>query len=471
MRVRAPKSKLAGAGPLITLALALSARVVPERAAVAAGVEHPDVGTVALGRGGAYAAAPDGGLALQYNPAGLAAQSGVRVTLDGNLARQQLRFTPASGEAPVSNGAAPFFAPALVASWGLGRVGPLPALTLALGATGPAAIGKLSYPATGAQRYALISSDTTIAYLSFGAAATLARWLDVGLTFQLVKGTATFVQTVWSGETPGTDPAFDTTAHVDVTSPFIPTGVLGVTARPSPRIAIGLSYRPRFTFEGAGTLTTDLQDRAPARAVGAHQQGTSASFVLPMPDIVRAGVLVRPRARWLVEADVVLERWSTLGALEIRPHDITIASNLGPPTALPNIVLQKHFEDAISVRIGGEHDLVPELLVVRAGYLHETSAVPLASTSVDFANWQRDVVSVGASVSIPGTPVTFDVAYAHHFLPTRTVSQSAIVQVVTPCLTPMCSDPAPTVVGNGSYAASLDVFSLAVRVALGAHGS
>jgi long-subunit fatty acid transport protein len=453
-----------------TLALA-AARLAPERLAVAAGVEHPDVGTVALGRGGAYAAAPDGGLALQYNPAGLAAQPGLRVTLDGNLARQQLRFTPASGEAPVSNGAAPFFAPALVASWGLGRVGPLPALTLALGATGPAAIGKLSYPASGAQRYALVSSDTTIAYLSFGAAATLARWLDVGLTFQLVKGTATFTQAVWSGEAPGTDPGLDTTAHVDVTSPFIPTGVLGVTARPSPRVSIGLSYRPRFTFEGAGTLATDLAASRTARAIGAEQHGRSASFVLPMPDVVRAGVLVRPRARWLVEADVVLERWSTLRTLEIRPHDITITSNVGPPTALPNIVFQKSFEDAFSVRVGGEHELVPDLLVVRAGYLHETSAVPLASTSVDFPNWRRDVVSVGASVSIPGTPVAIDVAYAHHFLPTRTVAQSAIVQVVTPCLTPGCSDPPPTIVGNGSYAASLDVFSLAVRVAFGAHGS
>jgi long-subunit fatty acid transport protein len=382
-----------------------------------------------------------------------------------------LTFTPASGQPAVSNDGAPFVAPAFVASYGLGRVGPLAGLTFALGATGPSAIGKLSYPAAGAQRYALISSDTTIAYLSFGAAATLARWLDVGLTFQLVKGTATFTQAVWSGEAPGTDPGLDTTAHVDVTSPFIPTGVLGVTARPSPRVAIGLSYRPRFTFEGAGMLMTDLEASPTARAIGARQQGTSASFVLPMPDIVRAGVLVRPRARWLVEADVVLERWSTLRALEIRPHDITITSNVGPPTALSRIAFQKDFEDALSVRVGGEYELAPDRLVVRAGYLHETSAVPLASTSVAFPNWQRDVVSVGASVSIPGTPVAIDVAYAHHFLPTRAVSQSAIVQVVTPCLTSGCSDPPPTVVGNGSYAASLDVFSLAVRVAFGAHGS
>jgi long-subunit fatty acid transport protein len=453
--------------PLIVTASFAAALTAP-RVGHAAGVEHPDVGTVALGRGGAYAADPDGGLALQYNPAGLARQEGLRATLDASLAWQHLTFTPADGGPPVSNGAGAFLAPAAVVSWGAGRVGPLAGLAFALGATGPAAIGKLSYPATGAQRYALVSSDTTIVYWSAAVAAAFNRWLAAGVTFQLVKGTARFTQAVWSGDEPGTDPGEDALAHVDVASGFIPTAVLGVTARPTERVAVGASYRPRFTFDASGTLTTDLP--APAHAIGAHQIGTATGFSLPMPDVVRAGVLVRPRARWLVEADVVLERWSTLGAIELQPHGITIASdNLGTSKALPNIVFQKNFQDAFSLRVGGEHAVVPGRLAVRAGYLHETSAVPLASTSVDFANWDRDVVTVGASVAIPRTPVTLDVAYAHHFLPTRTVSASGITQVVTPCLTPGCTDPAPTVVGNGAYAASLDVLSASLRFEPRAH--
>jgi hypothetical protein len=42
------------------------------------------------------------------------------------------------------------------------------------------------------------------------------------------------------------------------------------------------------------------------------------------------------------------------------------------------------------------------------------------------------------------------------------------VQVVSPCLTPGCTDPAPTVIGNGTYDASLNAVSLSVRVALDA---
>jgi long-subunit fatty acid transport protein len=433
-----------------------------------AGIEHPDVGTVAAGRAGAYAAAPDGGLALQYNPAGLARQPGLRLTLDASLAWQQLRFTPASGGLAVSNQAPPFLAPAGVVSYGLGAVGPVRALTLALGATGPTAIGKLSYPDKGAQRYALVSSDTTIAYLSFGVAATLARWLDAGATLQLVKGRARFRQNVWSGDAPGTDPGQDTVAKVDVTSSFIPTAVVGVSVHPSARVSVGLSYRPRFSFRANGSLTTDLP--MTALATDTRQERSSTDFVLPMPDVVRAGVLVRPRARWLVEADVVLERWSTLGALELLPNGIDIVSvNLNTRQTLPPIVFEKRFEDSWSVRVGGEHEALPGRLVLRAGYLHETSAVPLASTSVDFPNWERDAVSVGASIAIPRTPVTVDVAYAHHFLPTRTVSDSRIVQVVTPCLTtPGCVAPAPTVVGDGRYEAALDVASLSLRLALGA---
>jgi long-chain fatty acid transport protein len=434
----------------------------------AAGVEYPDVGTVALGRGGAYAADPDEGLALVYNPAGFARQAGWRATLDASRAWQRLDFAPASGGATVANGAPPFLAGAAVASYGWPSAGPLAGLAVALGVAGPSAIGKLQYPAAGAQRYALISSDTQIAYWSAAIAAAFNRWLAAGVTIQLVQGRARFTQAVWSGSSEGTNPAEDTLARVDVSSDLIPTAIVGVTARPTDRVSVGVSWRRGFTFDASGSLTTELP--ATARAIGAHQTGTSTGFSLPFPDIVRAGVLVRPRARWLVEADVVYERWSALRSIVLAPHGIVIASdNLGTSKPLPELVFTKNFDDAFSVRLGGEHELLPGRLTVRAGYLHETSAVPLAYTSVDFANWERDAVSVGLSVALPRVPVTLDLAYAHHFLPDRTVTASQIAQVVTPCLTtPDCQNPAPTPVGDGTYRASLDVISASLRLALGA---
>jgi long-subunit fatty acid transport protein len=439
------------------------------RDARAAGLEYPEVGTVAQGRAGADAADPGDGFAVQLNPAGLARQTGLRATVDGRIAWQRLTFTPASGDAAVSNDAGPFFSPAAVVSYGLGRTGPLAGLTFALGATGPSAVGKLSYPAGGAQRYVLVSNDTTLVYWSGAVAAALDRFFAAGVTLQLVRGRARFAQAVWSGETPGTDRAFDTLALVDASSGLIPTAVFGVTVRPVERVAVGLSYRPGFTFEADGTLTTQLPTAA--EAIGAHQVGTRARFVLPLPDVFRAGVLVRPSPRWFVEADFVLERWSSLRTIELRPVDITIASdNFGTSKPLPDIVYRKNFQDSFSVRLGGETELLPGRLHARAGVLHETSAVPLASTGVDFPGWERNVIALGASLAIPRTPVTVDFAYAHHFQPTRTVTDSRVTQVVTPCLTPGCTDPPASVVGNGTYEGSLDVVSLSLRLVLDAAG-
>ena len=51
------------------------------------------------------------------------------------------------------------------------------------------------------------------------------------------------------------------------------------------------------------------------------------------------------------------------------------------------------------------------------------------------------------------------------------MTASGIRQVVTPCLTPGCTDPAPTVVGNGRYEAALDLVSFSVRVVLDGRGN
>ncbi len=144
-------------------------------------------------------------------------------------------------------------------------MGPLSALTVALGFNTPSAIGKETYPGThpptpplppdqAGQRYALMSSDFFIIYYSAAVAASYKDWLSAGVTFQLVHGTAKFSQAVWSGPAMGTDPTNDSIANIDVTSGWIPTAVFGVTVRPIPKLALGLSYRPRVDFNASGTL-------------------------------------------------------------------------------------------------------------------------------------------------------------------------------------------------------------------------
>jgi long-subunit fatty acid transport protein len=450
-----------GIGFLVGVMLALASA-----SAFAAGIEHPDIGTIAIGRGGAYAAAPTDGLAMQYNPAGFASQHGWRLTLDANMSFQQLSFAPATGGATVSNSAGGFLVGAPIVSYGFGHVGRLSSLTLALGFTTPSAIGKENYPGPpatpdAAQRYALIASDYFIIYYSAAIAASY-KWFSAGVTLQLVHGSAQFSQAAWSGPYMGTDTFYDAIAHVDVSNTVVPTAVFGVTARPIPKLALGLSYRPRFDFIAHGTLKNDLPPVA--TALGVTVVGNSTDFFLRFPDVIRFGAQYVFLSRLLVEADVVAELWSEFHTIEIRPKNIHVTTP-GTDRTLANIIFQKDFQDAISVRVGADYELLPSRLTVRAGYLHETSAIPLKSVNVDFGNWQRDAVSVGGTVKI-WRGLNASVAYAHHFIADQNVTDSQVVQIVTPCSTPGCTDPAPTVVGKGVYKASLDVVSLSLGVIL-----
>jgi len=413
---------------------------------------------------------------MQYNPAGFASQHGWRATLDANMAWQQLSFLPAGGTTSVSNSAGGFLVGAPVISYGFGPLGALSSLTLAAGFTTPSAIGKQTYPGTtppeaplpadqAPQRYALISTDYRIIYYSLAIAGSFRHWLSAGVTLQLVHGSAKFSQAVWSGTAPGTDPFFDSVADVDVSNGVVPTAVFGVSVKPIPKLALGLSYRPQFDFIAHGSLITHIPDNK-KQALGIMVSSTSTDFFLRFPNVIRFGAQYTFNSRLLVEADVVAELWSALQTIEIRPQNIHItSSSFGTDRTLANIIFQKDYQDAVSVRVGADYDVLPGRLTVRAGYLHETSAIPLKSVSVDFGNWQRDAVSVGGTVRL-WKGLTLSAAYAHHFIADQNVTNSQVVQVVTPCLTPGCTDPAPTVVGNGLYKASLDVASLSVGVIL-----
>jgi long-subunit fatty acid transport protein len=429
--------------------------------AFAAGIEHPDNGAIAIGRGGAMAANPSNGMAFQYNPAGLAQQSGLRIHLDAKLADQKLKFDSALGGSAENKGGI-FFAPAGALSYGLGEVGPFKALTVALGGTGPSAIGKLDYGTGTPARYALHNSDYFIAYLSGAVAVKYGDYLALGITGQLVQGHAKFAQSIWAGTDPGTDVSEDAVASIDVKSGFIPTGVFGLTLTPIEGMAIGASYRPRIHFEADGTLKAGFSEFA--RNLGAEQYGDKATLKLAFPDVFRLGVLYALNSDLDVEIDFVWERWSILERIEIITEGIEVGvPALGTRKPLDNVVFEKDFRDAGSLRLGGDYKLIPDRLIARLGYMYETSAIPKRSVSVDFGNWGRHVVSVGASVAFFGA--WLDIGYAHHFLETQEVKKSQVVQVVGPCLRTQACEPAePTVIGNGTYTGSLDLFAFSIRV-------
>jgi len=449
----------ARAAPIAAFALWATGAPTP---ALAAGIEYPDNGTIAIGRGGAWAAHPVDGLAFQYNPAGLAQQRGLRLTLDARLAQQRLRFTSTSLKGdPIENSEGPFLGPSGAVSYGLGAVGPLSELTVALGATGPSSIGKMRFPRDGVQRYALRSTDYFIGFYSLAAAAGVGDWLRLGATFQLAHGSARFAQAVWSDTFTGDNPAMDAHAEFSGENGWQPTGVIGVTVLPHRDWAIGASWRPALRFAAPGKLTTIAPE---AVKNDTTQVGDQAELRLAFADIVRVGAQWRPRPRWEVEIDAVWERWSVLEEIRVHTIDVHIVPTYDKTKKIPipDIVFPHHFHDTWSARVGGEHELIADRLTLRAGYLYETSAAPSRTVSVDFPNWGRHVASAGASIGLFGAWI--DLAVAHHFVATQTVSDSVVDQKTSPSIIPGLQPPKPMIVGNGTYEASLTLGSIAVRV-------
>jgi long-subunit fatty acid transport protein len=464
----------------VTAATVLALPLATTVPVFAAGVEYPDNGTIAIGRGGAWAANPSDGLAFQYNPAGLAQQHGFQVLIDTRYAWQHMSFTSTSipGSARIENDAPPFLGPSGAISYGVGAIGPLSELTFAIGATGPSSIGKSRYPDLGAQRYALRNTDYFIGYYSAAVAAGIGKWVRVGVTGQLARGTAKFNQAVYSGLGKADDPTYETKPYFDPKndtdatfsgkSGWIPAAVFGVTVLPHQGLAVGLSYRPSVRFDAPGTLVTVPPKFA--RDQGIETVGTGAELHLDFAGTMRAGIAWDVSPRLQVELDGVWERWSVLQNLVIETKDIFVKHPYsGPngeppqPVRVPSIVFPHYFHDTVSGRLGGDYDLIPGRFRARAGYLYETSAADTKYVSVDFANWARHVVSVGGSVRLYGAWLDF--AYAHHFVATQNVTDSAVMQQVTPKLAesfPPAS--VPSVVGNGTYTAGMDILSVSLRL-------
>jgi long-subunit fatty acid transport protein len=438
----------------------------------AAGIEYPDNGTIAIGRGGAWAANPSDGLAFQYNPAGLAQQRGWQATLDARLAWEAFSFASTSIQGPtIHNSGPPVVGPSGAVSYGFGQVGPLSDLTLALGATGPSAVGKVDFPDAGVQRYALHSTDYFIGYYSLAVAAAWHDLIRVGVTGQLAHGSAMFDQSVWSGfgkmgdatagpvKDPGT--SFDAVGTLEGTSGWIPTAVVGLTVTPTPDWAIGLSYRPSIVFAAPGTLKVVLP--AIAHDAGLGIEGDKAELDLNFAAVTRLGASWQATPRLNLEVDGVYEDWSDMKEVLIKTKNIFVTYN-NTQTKLPDIHLGHDMMGAYSGRLGADFDAVPDRLKVRAGYAYESSAIPTKYVSVDFANWQRSIASVGASVRVYGLWV--DLAYAHHFIATQKITDSSVIQIVAPDAGSGLPASETMVVGNGTYSAALDTVSLSVRIPL-----
>jgi long-chain fatty acid transport protein len=455
--------------------------VAMARAVYAGGLELPDNGTEALGRGGAFTAKADDATALEYNVAGLARQRGTRVLLDGNLLLSTLDFsrsgaypdspsaaTPWGGQPfpTVHNTGGPFFAPfvGISSDFGLDR------WTFAVGVFGPSSVGNRTYPLSvgglpSPARYDLVQAVPLVVLPTAAVAVRATRWLDIGLALHVAVGKLDLTSVSFTDISKGVCPNVeyqpcDSTNHLTTTGATA-TAALGLMLHPVRFWAIGANVRGPVYLNTSGTVHAT----APA-AVPMQIAPGEATFSTNLPWVVRVGTrLMKLRADDFEVADVELdatwENWS--GAQGDGPKvnipELSIFQDIHP-------TIVHHYHDTFSVRLGASYNvaLPAGVLSFRIGGYFDSSATSPKDTRLDFDTLPKIAGTVGLGYSVRGFTLNLAYAYVHDF--DRTVTNGDIAPVNGAAHGDSVDDagnPLPAV-NNGRYHGQTHIISFGVTL-------
>jgi long-chain fatty acid transport protein len=187
--------------------------------------------------------------------------------------------------------------------------------------------------------------------------------------------------------------------------------------------------------------------------------GNSASISFALPLMLRAGVELRFLPGLRAELGFDYEAWSMQQSIDIRPSGIYISGAPGIGNYyLGAITLPRNMNGSFSVHLGGEWETLQRRLVLRLGYLLETSATPDQYMSVLTSDGLKNMIAMGFSLRV--WRARLDVGYAHTFYTDRNVTSS-----MSPQLNPV--QPGIAVpVGNGLYRVSNDIIAVGLETRL-----
>jgi long-subunit fatty acid transport protein len=170
---------------------------------------------------------------------------------------------------------------------------------------------------------------------------------------------------------------------------------------------------------------------------------------------------------WDVELNAYWTQTSHVDAYTLHIRKPTETQNIAlstSPTAsqipLPeNASLFHGWKNTYGVRVGGDWNVLQDLLAVRAGLGFETRGVPKENMNLDYWPVQRTTISVGGTVKLGRWKI--HAAYAHVFNQTVDVKvgQGNVREVVS------VNSESAQVINEGKYKSGLDVFSLQGNVA------
>lgn len=508
------RSAAAAAG-LFALLFAPSAR--------AGGYYFPDLGTVALSRGGAFVARADNPTAIYYNPAGAARLGGTQILLNANLLFDSVHFqrriydsdgsssgfyrNDSSLRMPeVTNTNGPFAAPFLGVTTDLGGILRPLGLVIIGGLYGPNAHEAHSFPRyckrgvspceegdaknglPNPARYDAVERKALVIYPTLGVAWHTIGGLSVGGVFQL--GYAHFNYRTVLAAAIGEDPKNDIDATLSADSSLTPTGIVGAHWAPLRWLEVGASVRVGFTFHTSGEIDVAPPSSDLGIDLKTEPDPAPAKLDAPQEWVVRTGARYvyhdsADRELFDVELDFVWEGTSALQTFTVVTDPevkVTNRANGALLATIDKVPLPENWKDTYSVRLGGSyriHELFKDAtMALRGGLLWESSAVPAQYTRLAFLPLEKYGFTLGAGLTWRRYEI--NIGYAFLYNVPRTVAPDP---GSAPCrfnfdATPECGSDVRAVVpiapkklgqpvGNGRYEVAMHQLTMGARVTFG----
>jgi long-chain fatty acid transport protein len=302
------------------------------------------------------------------------------------------------------------------------------------------------------QRYLIVSSDALIVQPTLSVSYRILPWLSVGAGFIWGIASVDVVNFSEGTSAPGGD---DFDAHQDLRSrlqgsdAFVPGVVVGGLLAPTGWLDVGAWFKAQDSIRTRTHLTIESrywlpsgrknEDPCAGEAAGCNitDDEDAGSFKLSIPMEAKLGLRYhlargtqeRPawseRARSVrardpmsedifdLELDLTWANNSAVDAIEVRFDEGIAVRGTDVGFVPQNADVPHEWRDVFGVRLGGDLNVLPNLLALRAGGFMETKGQDDATLNLDFHLGFRAGVSGGATVRLG--PVDLSAAYQHTF--------------------------------------------------------
>jgi long-chain fatty acid transport protein len=395
--------------------------------------EFPDNGSEQLGRGGAWVARASDPVAAFYNPAGLAGQR-TKLTAQLNLVHQETCFARApvasdttldklNGTFPKVCSTEPFTLPPNPVFALAYRVSPK--LGIAAAFLTPSYVPSSNWPEQvsglpSPQRYMMLKRGSLFMMptLAIGYEALPGLRLGASFTWGIASMSYAFagVASSSTGANPLTN---DVRMQVDAIDPFVPGGTLGALYSAGDNVDFGAWFKFSKPIQATGDLRTTTSSGITGKRTPGNVpecKGGAVKLQMPVPIELKLGArfhksighyegLRDPMLQdvWDVEVNFTWVHDGDFNALQMRlpPYDdgggVLPLNGLMGARIPANADMARGYRDVLGLRLGGDYNLVPGTLAVRAGTFFETAAQDARFQSIDNMGGARIGFSAGGT--------------------------------------------------------------------------